>query len=91
MEHYKRGTAIIFNHYEFDYPSIEKREGTEKDVEALTEVFKSMLLDVCVCEDYTYGQVYDKLNEGRFKSHIDLYGVIQFSNSFFLCRADIFL
>lgn len=64
MEHYKRGLAIIFNHYEFMSELIKKREGTQKDVDALTEVFENLRFDVCVFNDYTYEEMSLKLTEG---------------------------
>lgn len=65
MNHYKRGWAIILNHYHFDNEMLESREGTEKDVDALEETLKLLQFDVTVCNDYTYAQIYDKLNEGN--------------------------
>lgn len=67
MNHYKRGCAIILNHYQFDDKLLESREGTEKDVHALEETLKFLQFDVTVCNDYTYAQIYDKLNEGNNK------------------------
>lgn len=66
MNHYKRGYAVIFNHYQFDNLLLENREGTEKDVAALEETLKQLQFDVIVCTDYTYSQIYDKLNEGKY-------------------------
>lgn len=65
MNHYKRGCALIFNHYQFDNELLENREGTEKDVAALEEILKLLQFDVSVFNDYTYAQIYDKLNEGE--------------------------
>lgn len=69
MNHYKRGTALIFNHYQFDYKLLETREGTEIDVSTLEETLKVLKFDVTVCNDYTYSQIYDKLNEGGFHTN----------------------
>lgn len=65
MDHYKRGKVIVFNHKEFDSDGLDKRSGTEVDVASLTEVFKSLLFDIDICDDYTYSEIYDKLNEGK--------------------------
>lgn len=70
MNHYKRGSAIIFNHYQFDNKMLESREGTDKDVTALEETLRLLQFDVVVCNDYTYSQIYDKLQEGML---IDYY------------------
>lgn len=66
MNHYKRGIAIIFNHYQFDNKMLESREGTDKDVAALEETLKLLQFDVVVYNDYTYSQIYDKLQEGMY-------------------------
>lgn len=65
MNNYKRGTALIFNHYQFDGKATETREGTEKDVEALQQTFKLLQFDVEVCQDYYYSQIYDKIDQGK--------------------------
>lgn len=65
MNHLNRGYALIFNHYEFDDELLAPRKGTEKDVVALEETLQLLQFDVTVCNDNTYGEIYDKLNEGR--------------------------
>lgn len=65
MSNYKRGHALILNHYEFDNTMLESRDGTEKDVAALEETLQLLKFDVTVCNDSTYAEIYDKLNEGR--------------------------
>lgn len=68
MNHFRRGTAIIFNHEKFkgeDWPS---REGTEKDVKNL----KSTLLklgfkddDIKVFNDLTYAGIDRELDKRK--------------------------
>lgn len=65
MDTYKRGTVIIFNHYEFDDDRIENRKNAEKDVEALKKVLKSLMFDIFTYNDYSYAELYNKLNEGK--------------------------
>lgn len=62
MSHYKRGIALIFNHYEFD--TLGARDGTEKDASDIEDVLKSLKFDVEVYNDFKYGQIYEVLNEG---------------------------
>lgn len=88
MEHYRRGTVIIFNHYEFDNTRIENRKGTEKDVEALTEVLESLMFDVVVCHDYSYEELFEKLNEGKKIFYYNLSHVGYFANCFAVSKAD---
>lgn len=63
MNHEKRGHAFIFNHYEFD--TMNKRDGTEKDCADLEEVFKILHFDVEVYNDLKYNQLVDVLMEGN--------------------------
>lgn len=65
MEHYRRGTVIIFNHYEFDSTRLEIRKGTERDVEALTAVLENLQFEVIICNDYLYDEIYNKIKEGK--------------------------
>lgn len=65
INHYKRGAALILYHYEFEDALLGTREGTEIDVAALEEALNLLRFDVEVCNNYTYSQIYDKLNEGK--------------------------
>lgn len=64
MNHYKRGHALIFNHYEFDTQSA--RVGTQKDCDDVEEVLKQLQFDVEVYNDFKYGQICDVITEGIF-------------------------
>ncbi|KAF2880709.1 hypothetical protein ILUMI_25469 [Ignelater luminosus] len=71
MGHYKRGTAIIFNHYKFDDYSLNKRDGTMKDGSDLESVLKNLKFDVTVYQDLKYGAIHDVLSELSQANHSD--------------------
>lgn len=70
MNHYKRGYAIILNHYQFDNQLLASRDGTEKDVNALEDTLKFLQFDVITCNNYTYSEICDKLNECKYVGNI---------------------
>lgn len=63
MGHYRRGTAIIFNHYIFDDYSLNRRDGTLKDSKDLESVLNNLKFDVKVYQDLKYGAIHDVLSD----------------------------
>lgn len=72
MVHPKRGKCIIFNNKTFDSQTqLQEREGTDKDVEALMECFKSLDFDCIIIEDARHQEVRDKLHKLSYQNYSD--------------------
>ncbi|KAK4872537.1 hypothetical protein RN001_014566 [Aquatica leii] len=70
MNHFRRGTAIIFNHYKFDEGLIE-RKGTMKDARDLKSVLKDIKFDVTIYHDLKFGAIYDVIINLSKRNHSD--------------------
>lgn len=70
MTHPRRGTAVIFNHYEFTC-GLQKRDGTEKDKHKLRSVLEDLKFDVVVHEDLTLAEVFDEIDSLSQADHSD--------------------
>ncbi|XP_017775836.1 PREDICTED: caspase-1-like [Nicrophorus vespilloides] len=71
MTHARRGKALIFNHYQFNDSSLQKREGTNRDCENITKTLSKLNFEVTVCQDFTYGQIYDTIHNVAGEDHSD--------------------
>ncbi|RZC36072.1 Peptidase C14 domain containing protein [Asbolus verrucosus] len=71
MNHPKRGTAVIFNHVNFSLPECSKRDGSDKDRDALTDVLHELDFDVIVHNDLTANEVLDVLVTVSQMDHTD--------------------
>jgi caspase-like apoptosis-related cysteine protease len=52
MNHPKRGIALIFNHENFDIPSLKSRAGTNVDCENLSNTLKNLHFNVSIFKDF---------------------------------------
>ena len=57
MNHLKRGTAIIFNHVNFDISEDAKREGSDKDRDDLIKMFQILDFNVLKHNDLTVREI----------------------------------
>ncbi|XP_059055756.1 caspase-3-like [Achroia grisella] len=74
LEHYEYKILIIFNHINFR--KSEKRVGTEKDVEALSNTFKKFGFSVQKHDDKTVEEIEDIMSRFTKEDHADKYGCI---------------
>jgi Caspase domain len=63
MNHVNRGHAVIFNHENFEIPSLKSRAGTRVDCENLIETLQGLNFDVKVYTDLKLKQIRDKVDE----------------------------
>ncbi|KAK5640351.1 hypothetical protein RI129_011162 [Pyrocoelia pectoralis] len=71
MNHYRRGTAIIFSHLEYDI-DLMKREGTAKDEKDLEKVLKLLKFDVTIYNDLKYEAIYEVIHTLSKSDHSDV-------------------
>ncbi|XP_011196296.2 caspase, partial [Zeugodacus cucurbitae] len=69
MRHKNRGLALIFNHENFDVPTLEPRTGTNVDCENLTQVLKKLDFDVNVFKDCRLNELKQQLVSASQKDH----------------------
>lgn len=66
MSHKKRGTAIIFDHEEFDRSlNAKKRRGTKVDSKKLFECLRELGFDVKVFYDRKFGDLKEIVHQGN--------------------------
>lgn len=69
MNNKPRGRVLIFNHEEFESKlKLGRRSGTHSDRERLKQIFKRLdfqVNDDDVCDDYTFEQIRNKLEQGK--------------------------
>src|SRR5688572_12551609 len=55
----RRGTCVVFNHENFDRPSLSRREGSHHDVKAIRDTFSKLGFEVDTQNDLTREQLMD--------------------------------
>jgi hypothetical protein len=81
MNHKNRGKCIIFNHEEFDFLELAKREGTTYDTLRLQKTFGNLDFDIEIHDNLTHSQIMDVIEEGKDNiCHIS-YDLLIFSSS----------
>ncbi|CAM4622204.1 unnamed protein product [Leuciscus chuanchicus] len=63
------GYCLIINNYNFEGPSLKKREGTDKDKDNLTRVFKNMFFEVEVRADLQASDIQNVIKEFAERDH----------------------
>ncbi|XP_055383910.1 caspase-like [Condylostylus longicornis] len=71
MKHDNRGLAIIFNHENFDIPSLKSRAGTNVDCENLFRALKQLAFEVHVYKDKKLKEIQYIIEQISRKDHTD--------------------
>lgn len=64
MKHLKRGMAIIFNHENFEIPSLKSRAGTNVDCENLYQALTHLNFEVSLYKDLKLREIQSQIEEG---------------------------
>ncbi|XP_018802747.1 PREDICTED: caspase [Bactrocera latifrons] len=71
MRHKNRGMALIFNHENFEVPTLKSRAGTNVDCENLARVLKQLDFDVKVFKDCSLKQLKQHIEWASQQDHRD--------------------
>lgn len=65
MNHKNRGLALIFNHENFDIPSLKSRQGTNVDCENLSAALKKLHFQVNTFKDCKLREILKHVDHGK--------------------------
>ncbi|XP_039308888.1 caspase-1 [Solenopsis invicta] len=71
MNHKNRGKCIIFNHEEFDFLELAKREGSTYDTLRLQKAFGNLDFDIEIHDNLTHNQITDVIEKVSQLDHTD--------------------
>ncbi|CAD6992395.1 caspase [Ceratitis capitata] len=71
MRHKNRGLALIFNHENFDVPTLKSRAGTNVDCENLARVLKQLDFDVKIFKDCSFHKLKQHIEWASQQDHKD--------------------
>lgn len=71
MKHKNRGIALIFNHENFEIPSLKSRSGTEEDCKRLYASLKNLQFDVRIHKDKKLKEMQKIIDDAAKMDHTD--------------------
>lgn len=64
MSHARRGQCIVFNHDKFENSSLNKRDGSDKDVDSILYSFQKLEFEVTVYDNLCVKEIKEILEKG---------------------------